>query len=105
MEVWYLALVIILIILIVCWLRPLECFNIPKDPAAEYVPPNMSFAEFKTINEWDYPGYLNVLASKNNEYFGDAYPGGRYNVNSGPYIVDPKLDLVGIGKEMVYVNP
>jgi|GEM_PF-6990335 len=105
--------ILVLIILILCYFYfRNEQFNIAKDPFNEYVPQNMSFTEFKSINQWDYPGYLDVQAGK--EKFGNVYPGGRETVNcydnlSGcgndllmPYLnrnsfglgmVDPELDL------------
>lgn len=36
-----------------------EPFKVGEPESSEYIPQNMSVTEFKTINKWDYPGYLN----------------------------------------------
>jgi hypothetical protein len=105
------ATILFLIILLAFWYSTYgERFNIPKNPQDEYIPQNMSRVEWKTINKWDYPSYMNADNWKK-EKFGNIYPGGRGDVNCvdadwagaggqcdpmGPYITDPKIDFSGI---------
>lgn len=104
MEQKTIGIIIILILLILSFwifLGP-EKFQVPQDPTTEYVPQNMSLSEFRKINKWDYPGYMNF------ERFSNIYPGGREDVDCvdadymgaagqcspvGPYIQDLPLKL------------
>jgi hypothetical protein len=54
---WIIILIIIVIILI--WLNRTEHYQMPTPETAEYVPPNMSMAEYREMVKWIYPGYLN----------------------------------------------
>lgn len=102
MYVLLLAVILVLILIFMyrCYFDSAESFNIPKSPMSEYVPQNMSTNEFRKINKWDYPGYLNY------EKFDNIYPGDRITVNcfdadyvgmspacdfQGPYIWDTPL--------------
>lgn len=78
-------LVIFIILFVYYWVLPSERFNIPKAPSSEYIPQNMSVSEFRTINKWDYPSYLN---SKLSENFSAIYPGGRSDLdcNDADYV-------------------
>ena len=118
------VIVVILIVMIFISIRfsQSEKFNIPKPTSSEYVPQNMSFTEFKTINRWDYPGYLNAPFMKDgqkefnpvlvkptiekfatrfgkNERFDSIYPGGRGDVNC----VD--ADYMGAGGQCDNMGP
>lgn len=122
-AMFYAVLLVLFVVILGCfsgWLAA-ERFNVPKDAASEFIPPNMSFTEYKTINRWDYPGYLEsgsdlkrefnpvlVKPTLTTERFDSIYPGGREDVNCvdadymgaggqcdimGPYIQDPRLHV------------
>lgn len=61
----YLALIIIILIIIITtivvftgFFKKSEKYQIAKNPLNEYVRQNMSIAEFRKINKYDYPGEL-----------------------------------------------
>jgi hypothetical protein len=101
------VLLIVSVYLSIFYSKSRQTFQVSMDATSEYIPQNMTETEYKTINEWDYPGYLNSAASKNrreprNEKFDNIYPGGREDVNCadadvcdyfGPYIADPALQI------------
>ena len=59
---------ILLILFFYFYIRNAECenFQVAKNPATEYIPQNMPLSEFRTVNKWDYPGYLNFVPGNQN---------------------------------------
>ena len=51
--------IILVILMIIVYNGLYEKFKISKSTTSEYIPQNMGIGEFKQINKWDYPGYLN----------------------------------------------
>jgi len=82
-----------------------EHFHFPEPDSSEYVPQNMSITEFKEINKYDYPSYLNqsecfsapkflgVQRGKKAERFDQIYPGGRETVSCAD---DSYMDFDGV---------
>ncbi len=54
-----LLIVLIVILLVLFWLKPVEHYRVPEPEAAEFVQPDMSLEEYRKMTKWIYPGYLN----------------------------------------------